>query len=183
MASNAERLIQQLLKNLEAHQKREELQEVELQQLKDEITRILNDKNNKEFDTEDYNQLLNSITEVNQKIGNFQDTFKKQERQPKIENVNYNKMISEEIGQYRWLVGWGTFSRIYRTKDPKRTWEILNTPTEQGGYYILIEWLQWYVDLLGGDSAEEKAQTANIVYKLEDMFESFLYRLEEEGLL
>lgn len=97
-----------------------------------------------------------------------------------------NQMIYQELQPYKDIVGFGTFSKVLRTKDPDETLSLLLTSQGEGGYSFLMELPEYYLEFLtGADETDPKliSQNAEIVYKMIDAFEGFLNALYYKGLL
>ena len=185
MSSASEILIKQLLKNLEYEQQRYKFTEKQLEAIKSEIAYISESKRFSNAQLDRIGQIYDFVANPNKTIEDFNKTFTPQKRVPKSSNITYKQVLKDELDFYisSSIIDSSTISKIVNSPEPQAVWDILNTDVEQGGYKILLDWVQWYGKYIGGDSPEEREQTANIIEKMEDIFESFVNRLENEGLL
>ena len=88
------------------------------------------------------------------------------------ENKYYNKLISDELGEYRNIVGFGNFSKVYRSGNARKVYEMI---TGQAGsvedWRILAEALDRYSIFFNSGDSETVLYA---IAKLSDLWESFI---------
>lgn len=88
------------------------------------------------------------------------------------ENKYYNKLISDELGEYRNIVGFGNYSKVFRSGNSREVYEMI---TGQAGsakdWRILAEALDRYSIFFNSGDAETVLYA---IAKLSDLWESFI---------
>lgn len=102
----------------------------------------------------------------------YQQENKRQEMTKAEENKYYNKLISDEIGEYKDIVGFGNFSKVFRSGNSRAVYEML---TGQAGgakdWRIIPQALERYSIFFNSNDAETVLYA---IAKLSDLWESFI---------
>lgn len=180
-------IAKQMIQRVRDLEKEKDIAFNDLSNIKTVIYDILNEGKLTDKTYEQLKDFISTYDNTNDIIEQIQNAYKGNiKRIPKQKReLTYNQMIYQELSPYRDIVGFGLFSRVLRSNDPKRVYEMI---IDGGEYNILIQLLEIYIPyLVDVESApsRQRAEANNfyIIDRLQTAFENFLNSLEEKGLI
>lgn len=188
MSKNSENLAKKMISRVRQIERERDILQNDLNNALKNIYDILNQGQVTDDIKNNLTQFLQQYDDTNNLIFDIQNNQRDniQRKQTRFYEFDYNKAIRSELEGYAGLVGWGSFSRVLRSENPREVWLSFQPGHE---YEILLQLLSIYGPYLIDDpesAPEPRAAYSNNAYiidKLTTAFESWISWLERNELI